>query len=86
MRQQILAEAQKAGTLRSKPKYSCSSTDYADTLPVDVSSMRQLATQFCTGDLTKARSQDMTNKDIKYTAYVGYNFIFSYSPGEGTCQ
>ncbi|OOQ87360.1 hypothetical protein PEBR_17159 [Penicillium brasilianum] len=67
----------------TEPKeIKCASTDYSKAVDVDISFMQKVADKFCDGDMSKKRSQDLTNKDVSSSAYDKYKFHLEFDPGK----
>lgn len=79
----VFADALKAAdSYDSKPNVTCS-RNYNDSIMVDQRFVEKLAGKFCSGDLDKATSQNLTTHDIDSTEYEQYTFGFSYDPAGG---
>jgi hypothetical protein len=79
----VFADALKAvGSYDSKLNVTCS-RDYDDSIMVDQSLVEKLAGKFCSGDLDRATSQNLTTYDVNSTQYEEYTFGFSYNPAGG---
>lgn len=65
-----------------EPEVTCTSKDYSEAIDVDASFLNKLADKFCSGEVDKKRSQDLTAKDISSGAYEGYKFHFELDPGD----
>lgn len=65
-----------------EPEVTCASKDYSAAIDVDASFLNKLADKFCSGEVDKKRSQDLTAKDISSGAYEGYKFHFELDPGD----
>ncbi|OKP14964.1 hypothetical protein PENSUB_4309 [Penicillium subrubescens] len=71
------------GDKPKEPKeVKCSSTEYSKAVDVDISFMQKIADKFCDGDMSKKRSQDLTNKDVSSSAYDKYKFHLEFDPGK----
>ncbi|GLI81212.1 hypothetical protein PoHVEF18_009585 [Penicillium ochrochloron] len=71
------------GDQPKEPKeVKCSSTEYSKAVDVDISFMQKIADKFCDGDMSKKRSQDLTNKDVSSSAYDKYKFHLEFDPGK----
>jgi hypothetical protein len=71
------------GDQPKEPKeVKCSSTEYSKAVDVDISFMQKIADKFCDGDMSKKRSQDLTNRDVSSSAYDKYKFHLEFDPGK----
>lgn len=78
-----LKEHEGEGDKPQDPKeIKCFSTDYSKAVDVDITFMQQIADKFCGGDMSKKRSQDLTNKDVSSSAYDKYQFHLEFDPGK----
>jgi hypothetical protein len=71
-----------ADAYESDPDVACSD-DYSDQIMIETSLMSKLASKFCSGDLNKKTTKNLTTDDIDSTSYQDYTFEFSYTPSDG---